>query len=123
MSPEVKQDILSFVNFSVVLKIVRLWVLCKHMGISERTIQRWNKFGVNDKRKGAQKHIPRKLTKKEKQLIYQTACNAKCKDMNPRKIYNSLSYNEIYMVSASSFTVYYVNKKQLHTERCGILLG
>ena len=103
MSPEDKQDILAFVNFYVVLKIVRLRVLCKHIGISERTIQRWNKFGVNDKRKGAQKHIPRKLTKKEKQLIYQTACNAEYKDMNPHEIYNSLLDNNIYMASASSF--------------------
>lgn len=103
MSPEDKQDILAFVNFYVVLKIVRLRVLCKHIGISERTIQRWNKFGVNDKRKGAQKHIPRKLTKKEKQLIYQTACNVEYKDMNPHEIYNSLLDNDIYIASASSF--------------------
>lgn len=103
MSSEDKQGILDFVNFYVVLKIIHLKVLCKHIGISDRTIQRWNKFGVNDKRKGAKKHIPRKLTKKESKQIYQTACNTEYKDMNPHEIYNSLLDNGIYMASASSF--------------------
>jgi len=103
MSPEDKQEILNFVNFYVVLKIVRLSILCKYIGVSERTIQRWNKFGIDDKRKGAKKHIPRRLTKKEKELIYQTACNNEYKDMNPHEIYNSLLDKEIYLASESSF--------------------
>jgi len=65
MSREQKQDILDFVNFYCILGIVRLSVLCRHIGVSDRTIQRWNLYGVDDKRKGAKKHVVRKLMDEE----------------------------------------------------------
>ena len=49
MSREQKQDILDFVNFYCTLGIVRLSVLCRNIGVSDRTIQRWNLYGVDDK--------------------------------------------------------------------------
>ena len=70
MSREDKQDILDFVNFYVILGIVRLSVLCRYIGVSERTIQRWNLYGVEDKRKGAEKQVVRKLTEAERDEIY-----------------------------------------------------
>jgi hypothetical protein len=61
MSREDKQEILAFVNFYVVLGIVRLEALCRYTGVSARTIQRWNKSGIDDRRKGAEKKVPRTL--------------------------------------------------------------
>jgi len=103
MSGEQKQDILDFVNFYVTLGIVRLSVLCTHIGVSQRTIQRWNLYGVNDKRKGAEKQVVRKLTEQEREKIYGVACSEEYKDMNPHEVYNSLLDKGIYLASESSF--------------------
>ncbi len=103
MSREQKQDILDFVNFYCILGIVRLSVLCRHIGVSERTIQRWNLYGVDDKRKGAQKHVVRKLTDEQCDEIYRVACSEEYKDMNPHEVYNSLLDKGIYLASESSF--------------------
>ena len=43
MNAEDKQDILDIIDFYVVLGIVHQKTLCKYLGISVRTIQRWQK--------------------------------------------------------------------------------
>lgn len=103
MTREEKQDILDFVQFYVILGIVRLAILCMHIGISERTIQRWSKEGIDDKREGAQKRVVRKLTEDERDEVYQVACSAEYKDLNPHEIYNSLLDKGIYLASESTF--------------------
>lgn len=103
MMREEKREILDFVHFYVVLGIVRLAVLCMYIGISERTIQRWNKEGIEDKREGAQKQVVRKLTDAERDEVYHVACSAEYKDMNPHEIYNSLLDKGIYLASESTF--------------------
>jgi putative transposase len=103
MSSEGKQDILDFVNFYVLLGIVRLSVLCRYIGVSERTIQRWNLNGVDDKRKGAPKSVVRKLSESEREELYRIACSAEYTDLNPHEIYNSLLDKGIYLASESSF--------------------
>jgi transposase InsO family protein len=103
MSREEKQEILDFVNFYVTLGIVRLSVFSQHIGISGRTIQRWNKFGIDDKRKGAKKAIARKLSEQERDKLYCVACSEEFKDMNPHEIYNSLLDKGIYIASESTF--------------------
>lgn len=103
MSRESKNEILDFVNFYCILGIVRLSVLCRHIGVSERTIQRWNRYGVQDKRKGAEKHVARKLTEEERDEIYLVTCSEDYKDMNPHEVYNSLLDKGIYLASESSF--------------------
>lgn len=103
MPREDKQEILDFVNFYVILGIVRLAVLCTYIGISDRTIQRWNRDGIDDKRKGAEKHVVRKLSKQERDEIYSVACSSEYKDMNAHEVYNSLLDKGIYLASESSF--------------------
>ena len=103
MSREDKQEILTFVNFYVVLGIVRLETLCRYIGVSSRTIQRWNKSGIDDRRKGAEKKVPRAFTKAEREYIYKTTCSDEYKDMNPHEIYNSLLDKGIYLASESTF--------------------
>lgn len=103
MSCEEKQDILDFVNLYVILGIVRLAIFCMYIGISERTIQRWNKDGIEDKRKGSDKKVVRKLSNEERDEIYRVSCSQEYKDMNPHEIYNSLLDKGIYLASESSF--------------------
>ncbi|MCI5609359.1 MAG: hypothetical protein MR408_07935 [Spirochaetia bacterium] len=71
-----KQNILDFIDFYVVLGIVHQKTLCKYLGISARTIQRWRKNGTADKRKGSERKIPRKLKPEERRRIYQELCSA-----------------------------------------------
>jgi transposase InsO family protein len=113
MSREEKQEILDFVNLYVILGIVRLSILSKHLGISERTIQRWNKNGVDDHRKGSAKNVVRKLSEGERDELYLVACSDEYKDMNPHEVYNSLLDKGIYLASESSFYRVLREKKAL----------
>lgn len=63
-------------NLYVILGIVRLSVLSEHLGISQRTIQRWNRNGVEDQRKRAVKNVARKLSEHERDEIYLVACSS-----------------------------------------------
>lgn len=103
MSKEEKQEILDFVNFYVLLGIVRLSILCFYIGVSERSIQRWNIYGVQDKRKGAPKKVVRKLSTEQRTHIYNVACSSEYKDLNPHEIYNCLLDKGIYLASESTF--------------------
>ena len=103
MNAEDKQDILDFIDFYVVLGIVHQKTLCKYLGISVRTIQRWRKNGTADKRKGSERKISRKLTPEERQRIYQELCSPEYKDLNPNEIYNSLLDKGIYLASSRTF--------------------
>ena len=98
-----KQNILDFIDFYVVLGIVHQKTLCKYLGISARTIQRWRKNGTADKRKGSERKIPRKLTPEERRRIYQELCSPEYKDLNPNEIYNSLLDKGIYLASSRTF--------------------
>jgi len=103
MTREEKQDILDFVHFYVILGIVRLSILCHYIGVSERTIQRWNVHGVDDKRKGAEKQVVRKLSEEERENLYRIACSEEYVDLNPHEIFNSMLDKGIYIASESSF--------------------
>ena len=103
MNAEDKQDILDFIDFYVVLGIVQQKTLCKYLGISVRTIQRWRKNGTADKRKGSERKIPRKLKPEERRRIYQELCSPEYKDLNPNEIYNSLLDKGIYLASSRTF--------------------
>ena len=90
-------------NFYARLGIIRLSELAKFFQISERTIQRWNKNGTKDLRKGAEKSVPRKLTEKEREEIYKICCSQRFKDSNPHEIYHVLLDEGVYLASESSF--------------------
>jgi transposase InsO family protein len=87
--------------------------MCKFLGISERTIERWNKYGIKDNRKGTQKSVPRKLTEAEKEEIYKTCCSEEFKDSNPHEIYHNLLDRGVYLASESSFYRILREKKAL----------
>lgn len=53
---------------------------CQVLDISDRSYFRWEKNLVTDQRKGAAKHIPRKLTEDEEDEIVQLCCSKKYKD-------------------------------------------
>ena len=88
----------------------RLWKACEVLEISVSTFRRWAAGDLSDRRKGALKKIPRKLTPEEEQSIVDVSCSKEYKDENPYKIHASLLDKGIYIASISSF--YRVLKKK-----------
>ena len=95
-----RQTILDFIDNN---KNVRLSILCKYLDISSRTLQRWRKNGLTDKRKGASKNIPKKLSEEEVSTIYKLLCSNEYKEMTPVEAFNSLLDKGIYHASSRSF--------------------
>lgn len=76
---------------------------CEVLNISTRTYQRWKSGRVTDKRKGAFKVIPKKLSSIEKQEIIDICCSDEFKDSNPYEIFITLLERSRYVASISSF--------------------
>jgi transposase InsO family protein len=87
----------------------RLKRACDTVEISIRTYQRWKAGELKDKRKGAQKRIPRKLTTEEEAKIIRLCCSPEFKDFNPYDIFIILLETGTYI--ASIRTIYRVLKK------------
>lgn len=84
---------------------------CEHLGISERTLERWEKpNGTVDKRKQSARTPSNKLTVKERQVIVETVNSVPYQDLPPCKIVPMLADDGIYIGSES--TIYRV----LHAE-------
>lgn len=76
---------------------------CVAADICVRSYQRWKKGDVEDKRKGAEKNIPRKLSAKEENEIKSICCSNEYKDANPYDIFISLLDKSKYIASISTF--------------------
>lgn len=76
---------------------------CETAGISIKTFQRWVNNCSADKRKGAVKSVPRKLSEAEKQKVIDTACDKKFKDLTPYEIVAILAEQGIYIASERTF--------------------
>lgn len=81
----------------------RLSAICTFLNISTRTIQRWKKSDLIDRRKGAKRHIPHKLTESERQKILKICCQKENADLYPHEIVAKLASEGIYIASESSF--------------------
>lgn len=83
---------------------------CEVLEISGRTFFRWEKGLCGDKRKGAQKSNPRKLTQEEEEELVQHCCSDIYKDLNPYLIYICLLESGRYL--ASIRTIYRILKRR-----------
>lgn len=77
---------------------------CELLGLTIRTLERWEKVnGVDDKRKLTQ-HIPaNKLTQEQRDMVLQTANSADYQNLPPCKIVPLLADKGCYMASESTF--------------------
>ena len=82
---------------------MRISALCFYLGLSERTVQRWKKEGLRDRRKNSKKKVARKLSAEEEQEVYEALCSDECKEMNPHEAFNYLLDKGIYIASESTF--------------------
>ena len=76
---------------------------CEVLGISIRALQRWEQACNPDRRKGARKRVPRKLSEEERQKVKATACEAQFKDLTPYEIVAILAENGLYIASERTF--------------------
>ena len=84
-------------------KGARLSSICKFLGISSRTIQRWKQSDLLDRRKGSKRYIPHKLTDLERQQIIDICCEKEYRDLYPNEIVAMLASKGVYIASESSF--------------------
>lgn len=76
---------------------------CEMAGISIRTFQRWRRDSLEDKRKGAVKKVPRKLTDEEIERVKKTACLPEYRDLTPYEIVAILAEKDEYIASERTF--------------------
>lgn len=76
---------------------------CEVLEISVRTLERWERGAACDRRKGAAKSVPRKLSEEEKKTIVSTACSETYRDCNPYEIVADLAEKGTYLASESTF--------------------
>ena len=86
---------------------------CEILNISIRTIERWGNANLNDKRKGARRHIGNKLTEEEKKMILNIVNQPEYRDLPPCQIVPLLADKSTYIASESSFYRVLREKKQL----------
>jgi putative transposase len=76
---------------------------CEVLEVSLRSCQRWEKDRSPDKRKGAIKHVPRKLSPEERQQVVDISCHERFKDLTPHEIVPVLAEEGRYIASESTF--------------------
>ena len=77
---------------------------CEILGLSVRTVERWEKDnGLQDQRKLAKRTPKNKLTKGQRDMVIATANNAIYRDLPPCKIVPLLADSGIYIASESTF--------------------
>jgi len=87
---------------------------CKIIGISQRTLQRWNRLdNTVDGRIDAHHAPANKLTQMERQRIIQTANKREYANLPPSKIVPKLADEGVYIASESSFYRVLKEAKQL----------
>jgi transposase InsO family protein len=99
---ERKQQILDAVNVAYEAG-ARLKVICEHLKLSSRCLQRWSKSLRADERKGSSRKVSHKLSIEERQLVLDTANSPRFRDMYPHEIVALLADESQYIASESTF--------------------
>ncbi len=68
-----------------------------------RTIERWRKDGMHDRRRGAPKQVPRKLSSEERKKIVDTYCAKEYDGLAPHEIVPALAEKSVFLGSESTF--------------------
>ncbi len=90
---------------------------CETIGISLRSLQRWEKDCTADKRKGSLKMVYRKLSEGERQDIIDISCDDRFKDLTPHEIVPILAEDGRYIASESTFYRVLKQESMIHHRR------
>lgn len=82
----------------------RRWKACEVLGISLRTLQRWQRCpGKGDQRRGPKSKPANSLSDQEKRVIVSVSNSYEFKDLSPAQIVPILADEGVYIASESSF--------------------
>jgi transposase InsO family protein len=81
----------------------RLGRLCDVFGTTPRTVERWKKEGLEDRRRGAPKRVCRKMSEEERAAIEAVCCSEDYRNMTPHEIVPILADKGRFLGSESSF--------------------
>ncbi len=101
-SPNEKQKCINLINIAVNSGAQKIKA-CKLLNISIRTIQRWEKDGLVDKRKSSKRVPSNALSEEEKKEIIKISCSERFMNMTPYSIIPILAEEGRYIASESSF--------------------
>lgn len=88
---------------------------CDVLGISVRTLQRWNTSDLEDKRKAVDKAPTNKLSEDEREQILETCNQEEYRSLSPKQIVPSLADRGIYLASESTFYRVLGERDQMHS--------
>ncbi|MFM2417960.1 MAG: hypothetical protein RL385_2683 [Pseudomonadota bacterium] len=84
----------------------RLCAVCKQLGLSARSLQRWRVRGPDggqDMRRGPESGPPNALSEAERAAVVETANLPEFRDLSPRQIVPKLADRGVYLASESTF--------------------
>lgn len=90
---------------------------CEWLGVNLRTVERWQREGNVDRRKGANREVGNKLSEEERKLILSTLNSVEYRDLPPCQIVPKLADQDIYLASESSMYRILREEKQLTHRR------
>ncbi len=76
---------------------------CALLGITVRTLQHWKRKGTADRRRGAAKTVPRKLSPEERQEVLEVCATERFRDLTPHEIVATLAQEGRYVASEATF--------------------
>jgi putative transposase len=91
---------------------------CELLGVSLRTIERWERSRVVDRRKGANKKVGNKLKAEEREAILSIVNSPEHRDLPPCQIVPRLADKEIYLASES--TIYRILREERQLKHRGL---
>lgn len=97
-----RQEYLDLITIAVASG-VRKFKACELLNINIRTIQRWEKNGITDKRKSPKRIPSNALSESEKKEIIEISCSERFMNMTPYSIVPILAEEGKYIASESSF--------------------
>jgi len=86
---------------------------CEALGLSVRTLQRWEKEGLKDQRQVVKRTPKNKLTQEQREMVITTANYSEYQDLPPCKMVPLLADKGVYIASESTFYRILRSEKQL----------
>jgi putative transposase len=91
----------------------RKYKACELLGVTLRTVQRWENTGKMDQRKGSDRAVGNKLTQSERKIILSTVNSCEYRDLPPCQIVPRLADKGVYIASESTIYRILREEKQL----------
>ncbi|MCU7805777.1 MAG: IS3 family transposase [Candidatus Thiodiazotropha sp. (ex Lucinoma borealis)] len=114
ISSEDRQMAISLID-AAVTQGARQVPACSILGISVRTLQRWNNSDLEDKRKAVNKAPINRLSEEEREQVLETCNREAYRSLSPKQIVPALADNGIYLASESTFYRVLREKDLMHS--------